>query len=536
MKKGNKIIVDTLALTLILITATLPAVTPVNLDFQAGTEEQVILVHEPVVQKPDLSIHLLTPTPVRYLGHDIFSSQGTNIQVTSFDENEGHPSVSVDADGNPILVYDQESSDFNSRVILQRSFDKGLIWPENHLLFVAGNQKFCAMCPEIDTIAGGTRALITFLGDRDPNVYFFDIVNIDDPISMIIGGFNLSDRTQYIFETSIAGCRETGGILGVIIDYKKGGYDLEKTLYILYTPDIRLTTWEGIFFASDKIKSHPCVTSGGNYLYGICQVDDSNGSYILVAYIPADDLVSENWNIEVIQKSHSNLTNPQIAVSGDNVYIVVESDTSGDRDIVCYTKTGGLWRSFTVANSPDDEMYPSVTADGKTAMCTFFKNGNLYLSKTGTDVNTWGDPARINDIDGTVMGRYRSADIYGPYGPYILWTDNRNGNNDIYFDIGTAPLVGIPAVSGGFGVTATIENTGTADATDVDWSINVDAPLLLIGGEANGTIPILPAGNSETVKSGFLLGIGKATITITADNAGATKSGFILGPLVRGVS
>jgi len=181
--------------------------------------------YEPVVQKSGSNSYLLTQTPVGYSVRDIYSSQGTDIQVTSFDEHERHPSVAVDANGNPLVVYGQESSDFNSRVILQRSFDKGLIWPEDHLLFVAGNEKFSAICPELDTIAGGTRALITFLGNRDPNVYFFDIVNIDDPISMIIGGFNLSDRTQYIFETSIAGYGETGGILGVIIDYKKGGYE-----------------------------------------------------------------------------------------------------------------------------------------------------------------------------------------------------------------------------------------------------------------------------------------------------------------------
>jgi len=40
---------------------------------------------------------------------------------------------------------------------------------------------------------------------------------------------------------------------------------------------------------------------------------------------------------------------------------------------------------------------------------------------------------------------------------------------------------------------------------------------------------------SETVKTGFLFGLGQATITITADDAGATKNGFILGPLVLNV-
>jgi len=530
MKKGNKSIFGTLAVILIIVT--LPAIPPVHLGCQAVAKKQIMLVYEPVVQKPSPDIHLLNQTLVKYPGRDYFQYQGTDIQITSFNENEGHPSVSVDADGNPIVVYDQGSIEGNSRVILQRSFDKGRIWPEDHLLILAGTKKFSAMYPEIDTIAGGTRALITFLGDHDPNVYFFDIVNIDDPVSMIIGGFNLSDRTQYIFETSIAGYSETGGILGVITDYKKGGYDLEKTFYILYTPDIRLIRWEGIFFPSEKPKSHPCVTSGGNYLYGVCDVDDSNGSYIIVAYIPADDLVPENWNIEVIQQRNCNLTNPQIAVSGDNVYIVVESDTLGDKDIVCYTKREGLWKVYTIANSPEDELYPSITADGETAMCTFFMNGNLFMSKTETGGNTWNDQTQINDIDGTVMCRYHSGDIYGPY---IVWTDNRNDNNDIYFDIGTAPLVGVSDVSGGFGVKATIENTGTADATDVDWNINVDAPLLLIGGEANGTLSSLPVGVSETVKTGFLFGLGQATITITADDAGATKNGFILGPLVLNV-
>jgi hypothetical protein len=77
---------------------------------------------------------------------------------------------------------------------------------------------------------------------------------------------------------------------------------------------------------------------------------------------------------------------------------------------------------------------------------------------------------------------------------------------------------------------------GTADATNVQWSIDLEGGLVIIGKHADGTISTLAAGATQTVKIGFVLGIGGVTITAAAGGSTKTASGTVLGPLVIGVS
>ncbi|MCK5031433.1 MAG: hypothetical protein KAR64_08200, partial [Thermoplasmatales archaeon] len=100
---------------------------------------------------------------------------------------------------------------------------------------------------------------------------------------------------------------------------------------------------------------------------------------------------------------------------------------------------------------------------------------------------------------------------------------------DIYTSGATAalPIIGVKSISKGMGVTAVIENTGAADAVDVDWSITIDASLMILGGETSGKIDV-PMGGTTEISSGFVLGFGPAAITVTAGDASGSESGTVL--------
>jgi len=85
----------------------------------------------------------------------------------------------------------------------------------------------------------------------------------------------------------------------------------------------------------------------------------------------------------------------------------------------------------------------------------------------------------------------------------------------IHIDV---PALYISTVKGGwFEVTAPVQNTGLAEADDINWKITLDGGLILLGKETTGTIQTITAGGEEIVSSDLILGFGKTVVTITAE-------------------
>ncbi len=93
----------------------------------------------------------------------------------------------------------------------------------------------------------------------------------------------------------------------------------------------------------------------------------------------------------------------------------------------------------------------------------------------------------------------------------------------------------IESISGGFGVTAVVENTGIENLTDLKWSISIEGNITFIGGYKEGNIDLLKPGDGFTIKSGFMLGFGPAEIVVNVAGVSKKASCFVIGPFVLDV-
>jgi len=65
------------------------------------------------------------------------------------------------------------------------------------------------------------------------------------------------------------------------------------------------------------------------------------------------------------------------------------------------------------------------------------------------------------------------------------------------------------------GISIEIKNVGDSDCTNVRWSIKLDGGLIILGKETTGYIPVIPPGESATVHSDLIIGLGRTTIIIS---------------------
>ncbi len=222
-------------------------------------------------------------------------------------------------------------------------------------------------------------------------------------------------------------------------------------------------------------------------------------------------------------------TNPDIKADNGNCFLVYELNN----EIVChYSKNNGV--SFNSVKVANNGKYPSVSANDNTVVVAFLKNGNIYNSISDDGGITWSESAiSINDVENTVEEQVNCVDVSNNY---ITWNDNRNGENSVYFDKAevSIPIIEIESINGGFGLTTNIRNVGTADANDIDWSISFEGGVFF-GGDNSGTIDNLASGDSVTINSKFLIGLGDTDITINVGGLTETKSGKILLFLILGL-
>ncbi|HUS98699.1 MAG TPA: hypothetical protein VMY59_00070 [Candidatus Thermoplasmatota archaeon] len=155
-----------------------------------------------------------------------------------------------------------------------------------------------------------------------------------------------------------------------------------------------------------------------------------------------------------------------------------------------------------------------------------YYNDVLWLSKSWTQGTSGGGILALDAVD--LWGESGTA-VY--YDDLSVWAT----------ESATEPELEIGPITGGFGVKTSVKNTGTGNATNVDWTIALDGKLVFLGKSSTSTMASLAVGADEPIKAGFILGFGKTNIVVSAicdegKTAEKTATAFVLGPFIIGVT
>ena len=245
--------------------------------------------------------------------------------------------------------------------------------------------------------------------------------------------------------------------------------------------------------------------------------ENDNGSTNLVVvmypfyYNPQTTQVKFYRNYEFdIEYAHSDVsitalyTDKVVYDSGDKVTINMWLNNSGE--------THGVVASMVIKEYGTDNIVGGLslrTLKNCGGICSYSAKWDAH----GNDPGSYYVEAIISDISGDLLDK-----------------------EILRFHIGKpSGEIEIKSISGGFGLSVDVENIGVINATDVKWSITIEGDMVFLGGNREGTIPLLTAGENKKIKTGLVLGFGPAEITVTVAGVSKKASCFILGPLILNV-
>lgn len=463
---------------------------------------------------------------------------GGNIQLSNDPLDDQHPTIESAPDGSILVAYDRQLTPLQGHIYFMSSTDKGNTWSEIFNTDTGDMATGLQSWPGLITPTG-SNIMYGVWNDEGVNYqYVMGIINPADATTWEIGSLDQSgqdfDRSGY--DMAAIDAATWGWCFVGHVQF--GGYDLPSAIeaeFGLGTWDVATFGWTGDQYY--PITTNPDIAATSTNFWLVWEFTDETHPKSSIGIHwgnPNDETDIALWPVSTIEGDY-NYVDPTIGASGNNICIVYMNDASiyGDTDLACrFSADGGTtWQDGTLPSLPQvDEKYPEVFVSGTTVFCVFHRNGNLYMTKSTNLGQNWEEPIKVNDNEGSVVAEPSSAKVSSAG---VVWVDTRNGNKDIYYASLPTPIINV-AITGGFGLKATISNDGAVAAENMAWSIDLSG-LVFLGKHTEGTIASLEPGATTTVGPGLIMGLGPTTITVNVGGTVKTAEGMVLGPFILGL-
>ena len=239
-----------------------------------------------------------------------------------------------------------------------------------------------------------------------------------------------------------------------------------------------------------SIDQHPThqYTSAGSYTVVLIVTDNREDTDTIQHTLEVSEVLNQPPNITIIYPEENDIVTGLVSIYG------IASDPDGNETLNC------------VEVRIDDESWQNATG---------LEHWNY----------TWNTDSETEGLH-TIRSRSFDGELFSS--DFVVNVTVQHDLNNIF----------ISNIKGRIGIKADIKNNGITSAKDVSWSIDIekDFAFILSGEHTEEVIDEIAAGDSKTIQSKDLRGIGFITIAVQAGDASKQATAFLLGPLVLRVN
>jgi hypothetical protein len=361
----------------------------------------------------------------------------TNNPAGSF--TSGYNEWSVAANGNVVHVVWCDNRDGSFEIYYKRSTDAGMHWGADTRLT---NILYHSNHPSV--AVSGSVVHVVYGDNRDGNEEIYYKRSSDSGVSW-------GPDTRLTNDTTISAMPSvavSGSVLHVVWYDERNGYNGEiyykrsTDAGVSWGPDTRLTN-------NTANSYNPSVAVSGSVVH-VAWTDNRDGNYEIYYKRSTDGGVSMGADVRMTN-NNAESWNPSVTVSGSVVHIAWTDNRDGNYEIYYKrsTDTGVNWGvDVRMTNNTAYSENPSVTVSGSVVHVVWEDNRDLnneiyYLRSTDAGVS-WGTDTRLTN---NTANSYNPSIAVSGSVVHIAWTDNRDGNYEIYYKRNPTGNVGVQNIA-----------------------------------------------------------------------------------------